>query len=159
MAAKLGAGREYGIWWFNTKRTTRSYVSKVGANGKEYAEQQRLKAKPKDEWIAVPVPLDNDYNMARSLVDGAREAMKSHARNYRRSSRAWELAGGVLFCAECGLRNVLRQHQAEERQAHPLLSLSSTQEKRPQGGLCERPPLPRRRARGTGVAFRPQPSH
>jgi|SRR5829696_276995 hypothetical protein len=104
MAAKLEAGREYGIWWFNTKRTTRSYVSKVGANGKEYAEQQRLKAKPKDEWIAVPVPLDNDYNMARSLVDGAREAMKSHARNYRRTSRAWELAGGVLFCAECGLR-------------------------------------------------------
>jgi hypothetical protein len=61
-------------------------------------------AAPKDEWIAVPVPLDNDYNMARSLVDGAREAMKSHARNYRRTSRAWELAGGVLFCAECGLR-------------------------------------------------------
>jgi tetratricopeptide (TPR) repeat protein len=30
--------------------------------------------------------------------------MSSHARNYRRSSRAWELAGGVLFCAACGRR-------------------------------------------------------
>jgi site-specific DNA recombinase len=104
VAAKLDAGKAYGIWWFNTKRITRNYVSKLGANGKEYVEQQRSKAKPKEEWIAVPVPLDDDYGIAGSLVDGAREVMSSHARNYRRSSRAWELAGGVLFCAACGRR-------------------------------------------------------
>jgi len=74
----------------------------VRANGKEYVEQQRSKAKSKDEWIAVPVPLGDDYGISRSLVDGAREEMRSHARNYRRSSRAWELSGGVLFCAHCG---------------------------------------------------------
>jgi site-specific DNA recombinase len=102
VVAKLDPDRVYGIWWFNRERITRKYVSKVGANGKEYVEQQRSKAKPKDEWIAVPVPLGDDYGISRSLVDDAREEMRSHARNYRRSSRAWELSGGVLFCAHCG---------------------------------------------------------
>src|SRR5829696_1447747 len=104
VAARLDPDKAYGIWWFNRERITRKYVSKVRANGKEYVEQQRSKAKPKDEWIAVPVPLGDDYGISRSLVDGAREEMRSHARNYRRSSRAWELAGGVLFCAVCGRR-------------------------------------------------------
>jgi site-specific DNA recombinase len=104
LAARLDADKEYGIWWFNRKRITRKYVSKVGANGKEYVEQQRSKAKPKDEWMAVPVPLGGDYGISRSLVDSAREEMRSHARNYMRSSRAWELSGGVLYCAHCGRR-------------------------------------------------------
>jgi site-specific DNA recombinase len=102
VAARLDPDKEYGIWWFNRERITRKYVSKVGANGKVYAEQQRSKMKPKDEWIAVPVPLGGDYGISRSLVDSAREEMRSHARNYRRSSRAWELSGGVLYCAHCG---------------------------------------------------------
>jgi site-specific DNA recombinase len=104
VAAKLDPDKEYTIWWFNTKRVSRRYVSKAGTNGKEYVEQQRSEVKPKDEWIAVPVPLPDDYPVSRSLVDDAREAMRSHASNYRRSSRAWELAGGVLFCAACGRR-------------------------------------------------------
>jgi site-specific DNA recombinase len=104
VAASLDPAGEYGIWWFNVKRITRKYVSRVVAGGKEYAEQQRSKIKPRDEWIAVPVPLGDDYGVSRSLVDDAREAMRSHARNYRRSSRSWELSGGVLFCARCGRR-------------------------------------------------------
>jgi site-specific DNA recombinase len=114
VATKLVPGKHYGIWWFNTKRIIRSYISKVGANGKEYAEQQRSKLKPKDEWIAVPVPLPEDYPVSRSLLDDARETIRSHARNYKRSSRAWQLAGGVLFCAVCGRRmsfaNIKRRH-------------------------------------------------
>ena len=39
VAARLDPDREYGVWWFNTKRTTRRYVSKVGSNGKEYVEE------------------------------------------------------------------------------------------------------------------------
>jgi site-specific DNA recombinase len=104
VAAKLDPDREYGIWWFNRERITRKYVSKVGASGKVYAEQQRSRMKPKEEWIAVPVPLGDESGVSRLLVDEAREAMRSHARNYKRSSRAWELAGGVLFCAVCGRR-------------------------------------------------------
>jgi site-specific DNA recombinase len=57
VAASLDPAGEYGIWWFNVKRITRKYASKVAAGGKEYAEQQRSKIKPRDEWIAVPVPL------------------------------------------------------------------------------------------------------
>jgi len=38
VAVGLDPDREYGIWSFNTKRTTRRYVSKLGPNGKEYVE-------------------------------------------------------------------------------------------------------------------------
>jgi hypothetical protein len=48
------------------------------------------------------VPLRDDYGISRSLMDGAREEMRSHASNYRRSSRAWVLSGGVLYCVHCG---------------------------------------------------------
>jgi site-specific DNA recombinase len=105
VAAKLDPSESYGIWYFNTKRTLRNHVAKMGTNGKEYAEQQRFRVKPRDEWIAVPVPLDDDYGIPRPLMDDAREAMRSHARNYyKKSSRDWELSGGVLFCAHCGRR-------------------------------------------------------
>ena len=104
VAARLDPEAEYGIWWFNTKRTTRRYVSKVGPNGKKYAEQQRSTPKPKEEWIAVPVPLDEGYGVTRATVEGARETMRSRARHYRESSRVWELAGGVLYCTHCGRR-------------------------------------------------------
>ena len=104
VAARLDPEAEYGIWWFNTKRTTRRYVSKAGPNGKEYAEQQHSYAKPKEEWIAVPVLLDEGYGVTRVAVEEARETMRSRARHYKESSRVWELAGGVLYCVHCGRR-------------------------------------------------------
>jgi hypothetical protein len=76
VAARLDLDCEYGVWWFNTKRTTRRYVSKMGPNGKEYVEEQRSRPKPKEEWIAVPVPLDEDFIVLRPVVEAAR-MMKS----------------------------------------------------------------------------------
>jgi hypothetical protein len=102
VAARLDPGTEYGIWHFNTKRTTRRYVSTVGPNGKEYAERQRTRAKPRDEWVAVPVPLGVDHGVPRATVEAARETMRSRARHYRETSRIWELAGGVFRCVHCG---------------------------------------------------------
>ncbi len=96
--------RQYGVWWFNTKRTTRRYVSKAGPNGKVYAEEQRSRPKPKEEWIAVPVPLDEAFIIPRPVVEAARENMRFRARHYKESSRVWELAGGVLYCLHCGRR-------------------------------------------------------
>ena len=104
VAVRLDPGREYGIWYFNTKRTTYRYVSQVGPNGKEYAEKQRSRPKPKEEWIGVPVPLDETYGVTQATVEGARETMCSRARHYKESSRIWELAGGVLYCVHCGRR-------------------------------------------------------
>ncbi len=69
VAAGLYSDSEYGIWWFNTKRTTRRYVSKLGPNGKEYVEEQRSRPKPKEEWIAVPVPLDGSFIVPRPVVE------------------------------------------------------------------------------------------
>jgi hypothetical protein len=48
------------------------------------------------------VPLSEAFGVSRTVVDDAREAMRSRARHYKESSRFWELAGGVLYCAVCG---------------------------------------------------------
>jgi hypothetical protein len=101
VAARLDPGTEYGIWHFNTKRTSRSYASRVGPNGKEYTERQRTRAKPKEEWIAVPVPLGEGHGVPRGTVEAARETMRSHPRHYRQTSRVWEFAGGVFYCVQC----------------------------------------------------------
>jgi hypothetical protein len=82
----------------------RRYVSKVGSNGKEYVEEQRSLAKPKGEWIALPVPLDAAFVVARPVVEAARENVRSRSHHYKESSRVWELAGGVLYCVHCGRR-------------------------------------------------------
>ena len=104
VAARLDPDEQYGVWWFNQRRITRRSVARVGPNGREYGEEQRARPKPREEWIAVPVPLGIAValGITAALVDGAREAMCQGARNYRRTSRAWELSGGVLYCVHCG---------------------------------------------------------
>ena len=75
-----------------------------GPNGKECAQRQQSRAKPRKEWIAVLVPFDESYRVQRVTVDRARERVRSRAHHYKESGRLWELAGGVLFCVHCGRR-------------------------------------------------------
>jgi hypothetical protein len=82
----------------------RSARAQSPPNGKEYAEEQRSLAKPKEEWIAVPVPLDAAFAVPRPVVEAARENVRSRSHHYKESSRVWELAGGVLYCVHCGRR-------------------------------------------------------
>jgi site-specific DNA recombinase len=95
----LDSRRFYGIFWFDRKKVTKRPVANDGRNGKPYRYAYQTSHRPKEEWIAIPVP---DSGIPREWVDAAREAIKN---NYRPSSagrRFWELSGGILRCGCCG---------------------------------------------------------
>ena len=77
VAAGLNPDECYGIWWFNRRRTRRTQVSALAANGERtYKKNGRYVERPKEEWVAVPVP---DAGIPREWVDAARETLKGDA--------------------------------------------------------------------------------
>jgi hypothetical protein len=57
--------------------------------------------RPREEWIAIPVP---NAGVPREWVDNAREAIEINRRPSSAGDRFWELSGGVFFCGGCGCR-------------------------------------------------------
>jgi site-specific DNA recombinase len=102
VAARLDLEKCYGIWWYNRRRATMKVTSGVGANGhREYKRQQSIAYKPREEWIAIPVP---DAGLPREWVDAARKAIEGNCRISSAGRRFWELSGGILYCGKCGWR-------------------------------------------------------
>ena len=101
VAATLDPSLNYGIWWFNRRRTETKQVSEMGPNGRHYRRRIKVTDKPRSDWIAVPVP---DSGIPREWIDATREAIKDNRRPSANSDRVWELSGGMLFCDECGNR-------------------------------------------------------
>jgi len=77
---------------------TSTPVTEVSADGKRYGRRYSCYTKPKEEWIAVPVP---DSGIARETVEAAREQIKDNHRPSSAGHRAWELSGGIGRCAAC----------------------------------------------------------
>jgi site-specific DNA recombinase len=96
--ARLDQDQRYGIFWHNTKRNTYKQVSETGLNGKTYRKKRKVTPKPREEWIAVPIP---DSGIPREWVDAAREEIKNNRRSPSTSGRFWELSGGLLRCGHC----------------------------------------------------------
>jgi site-specific DNA recombinase len=104
VAATLDPNKRYGIWWFNRRRTRRTQVSTLGANGERaYKKKGRYVERPRDEWVAVPVP---DSGIPREWVDTARETLKGNSVPSSAGRRVWEISGGIARCKECG-RNMM----------------------------------------------------
>ena len=101
VAAKLDPEEQYGIWWFNRRRVSVWQVAEAGPEGRSYRRHQKAVFRPREEWIAVPVP---DGRVPRELVDRARQAIAYNRRPSSAGDRFWELSGGVFFCAVCGCR-------------------------------------------------------
>jgi site-specific DNA recombinase len=102
VAARLEESKLYGISWYNRLRVRTRQVSEpcVGAsNGRRYRKEARFKERPKEKWIAVPVPY---AGIPREMVDAARAAIKDNRRSPNAGRRFWELSGGILRCATCG---------------------------------------------------------
>ena len=96
---RLDPEKRYGIWWFNRRRTRRTQVSEAGANGeRSYKKGSRFVYRPKEEWVAVPIP---DSGISPELIDAAREAVKNLRVPSAAGRREWELSGGILRCADC----------------------------------------------------------
>jgi site-specific DNA recombinase len=109
VAGRLDPNKSYGVWWFNRERISRQQVAEVSPNGRVYREKVKTTTRPKEEWIAVPVP---DSGILREVVDAAREAIADNRRASSNGDRFWELSGGILHCSACGLRmktNVTRK--------------------------------------------------
>jgi site-specific DNA recombinase len=101
VAARLDSEERYGIWWFNRRRTSVRQVVETGPEGRFYRRRQKTVFRPREEWIAVPVPY---AGVPREWLDNAREAIENNRRPSSAGDRFWELSGGVFFCGGCGCR-------------------------------------------------------
>jgi site-specific DNA recombinase len=101
VAATLNPEVCYGVWWWGRSRLNRRQVAEPVPNGdgRRYRYRYTTGERPKEEWIAVPVP---DSGIPREWVDAARERVKNNRRPSNAGRREWELSGGILRCAECG---------------------------------------------------------
>src|SRR5829696_127422 len=98
VAARLDPDKQYGICWFNRQKTSVRTVSEPDGNGgRRYRKRKATRIRPKEEWIAVPVPAF----LLRSLVDLARTTMENNKGTERKYlAREWELRG--LMRCSCG---------------------------------------------------------
>lgn len=99
VAARLNPDEHYGIQWFNRRRTSTSTIAEPDENGgRRYRKRSVVSLRPKEEWIAVPVPAF----LPRALVDRARKALEENSRSFERRNlaRGWELRG--LVRCSCG---------------------------------------------------------
>jgi site-specific DNA recombinase len=98
VAARLDSAKEYGIQWFNRKQASVHTVTEPDGNGgRRYRKRTYVKLRPREEWIAVPVPA----HLPKNLVDRARSALEN-SKGYERKglTRGWELRG--LVRCPCG---------------------------------------------------------
>jgi site-specific DNA recombinase len=107
VAATLDPDKEYGVQWYNRQRVTERTISEPDGNGgRRYRKTRTFKWRPREEWMAAPVPAQ----VSRSLVDLARSAMDGRSGRERKYlSRPWELRG--LMRCRCGRKMKTRTAQ------------------------------------------------
>jgi site-specific DNA recombinase len=100
VAARLDPERSYGIWWYNRRSAQRTRVLDEKPGGeRRYVTRTRYTEKPREEWIAVPVP---GAGVPKEDVERAREALQNNEKCSSAGRRFWELSGGIFRCAQCG---------------------------------------------------------
>jgi site-specific DNA recombinase len=70
----------------------------VSHNGRRYVRRSTTIERPREEWVAVPVP---DSGMPREWVDAARKAISDNVKFSHAGGRFWELSG-LMKCSGCG---------------------------------------------------------
>lgn len=113
VAARLAGEALYGLWTWNTRKTTRREVWDEGAG--KFKIRYNYSPRPREEWLFVPVP---DAGISRAVVEAARQSLEDNARKPSGAAeRFWELSGGILRCGECG--HTLRPHTTRTRVGRP----------------------------------------
>jgi site-specific DNA recombinase len=100
VAARLDPSKRYGVWWYNRDRVIRRTVSEPDGNGgRSYRKRKTVQRRPREEWLAIPVPASD--RLPRELVDQARATMEANKGAERKHlAREWELRG--LVRCSCG---------------------------------------------------------
>jgi site-specific DNA recombinase len=88
----------YGVQWHNRRKITTRMVSEPDGNGgRIYRKRRTTKERPREEWIAVPVPAP----IPPAVVEAARQRIGENRAQVRKHlTREWELRG-LLRCS-CG---------------------------------------------------------
>ncbi len=102
VAAALDPESNYGVNWWGRRRVTERQVAETMTDGtRRYRRSYKTLYKPRDEWIAIPVP---DSGIPTEAVDRARTMLQNNPKPSSAGGRFWELSGGVLVCGGCGYR-------------------------------------------------------
>ena len=119
VAARLDPDKEYGVQWYNRDRATVRTVSESDGNGgRAYKKRKTLRRRPKEEWLAIPVPAGDC--LPRELVERARAAMDANKGAERKVlAREWELRG--LMRCSCGSRMQTKTTKPNGRTYHYYL--------------------------------------
>jgi hypothetical protein len=75
VAARLDREALYGLWAWNTRKTTRRKVWDEAAG--EFKIRYNYAPRPKEEWLFVPVP---NAGVPKRVVENARQSLKDNAR-------------------------------------------------------------------------------
>ncbi len=105
VATRLEDGQLYGIWWYDRLRVRTRQVSEPAENGRRYRREARFTVKPKEGWVAVPVPYSG---IPRDVVDAARAAIKDNRAPSKARRRFWQLSSGIFRCYVCDRSLVTR---------------------------------------------------
>ena len=97
VAAGLDPERSYGLAWAS-RHDWRVLGRKRRADG-TYRDVRERTEKPREEWIALPVP---DAGVPREVAERARRNAELRLPAPKAGRRLWELSGGFAACAECG---------------------------------------------------------
>jgi len=100
VAARLDPSKRYGVQWYNRDKATSRTVSEPDGNGgRRYRKRKTVQRRPREEWLAIPVPASD--RLPRELVDQARATMEANKGAERKHlAREWELRG--LVRCSCG---------------------------------------------------------
>jgi site-specific DNA recombinase len=96
--SRLEPGSLYGVQWHNRRKTTTRTVSEPDGNGgRRYRKRRTTQQRPREEWIALPVP----SSIPAAVVEAARQRIGENRSQVRKHlTREWELRG-LLRCS-CG---------------------------------------------------------
>jgi site-specific DNA recombinase len=134
--ARLDPAKEYGVQWYNRQKVTKTSVSEPdGRGGRRYKNVRTFVWKPREEWVAVPVPA----HLPSDLVDRARTMITVNKGSERKHlAREWELRG--LMRCSCGATMVTHTTKPHGRYLYHYYSCHKRRELR-QMGLCRQPSL------------------
>ncbi|MDQ3924332.1 MAG: recombinase family protein [Actinomycetota bacterium] len=132
--ARLDPTKEYGVQWYNRHKVTKTRVSEPDGNGgRKYKDVRTSEWRPKEEWVAVPVPARLD----KDLVDRARAMIAVNKGQERKHlAREWELRG--LMRCSCGATMVTHTTHPHGRYLYHYYSCAKRRDFRGKGSCRQK---------------------